>query len=73
MKSVVTPIKGKYTTLSSMLAGAMGDERLESGIIFTFDKDSIMSFGQVNMTRSQTCMAAIACLLEALQSMQEND
>lgn len=73
MKSKVIPIKGRHETLHSMLGQAMGDTELKSGIIFTFDADSVMSFGQVKMTRSQTCMAAVACLSEALFAMNQPD
>lgn len=73
MKSMVHPIRGRHETLSSMLATAMGDESLQSGIIFTFDKASVMSFGQIKLTRSQLCMAAITALAEAIKCMEQED
>jgi hypothetical protein len=57
MTRKVHPITGKHTTLHSMLAEAMADQRAKRGLIVWFDEDGVMNSGQLGMTLADTCMA----------------
>jgi hypothetical protein len=54
----VVPITGKHTTLSSMMAQCMADPKAVRGFVVFFDEDGTMNFGELDVTRSDICMAA---------------
>jgi hypothetical protein len=53
----VHPITGRHTTLSSMLAEAMADDRAKRGFVVYFEEDGTMHFGELGATVSDVCMA----------------
>jgi hypothetical protein len=58
MTSKIHPITGKHTTMYSMLAEAMADERAKRGFVIYFDEEGTMRHGHFGATRADTCMAA---------------
>jgi hypothetical protein len=69
----IIPITGRHTTVHSMLAEVMANEKIVSGFIICFDDEGTMSHGHVDTTRSDACMAA-ALLNEIAQStMRDRD
>ena len=57
MTRKIHPITGKHTTLHSMLAEAMADERAKRGFVVWFEQDGTMHFGELSTTLSDACMA----------------
>ena len=71
MTRKIHPITGRHTTLHSMLAEAMADERAVRGYVVWFEEDGTMHVGQVGVTLGDVSMAAIYLNLEACQTMQD--
>lgn len=69
----VHPIKGKHTTMSSMVAECMADTKSVRGFVVYFEEDGTMHHGQFRATRSDTCMAAAYLNMLAMESMQYDD
>lgn len=57
MSRKVAPITGRHTTLHSMLAEAMADDRAKRGFIVWFDDEGTMHFGELATTLADACMA----------------
>lgn len=53
----VTPITGRHTTFSSLVAEAMIDERAVGGLVIYFEEDGTMHFGDVGLKRGDVGMA----------------
>lgn len=68
----VTPITGKHTTLYSMLAEAMADEKAKRGYVIWFEEDGTMHVGRVGTTLSDACMVAIYLDMDATWAMNED-
>lgn len=73
MKSKVVALGGKHRSLSSVLYEILGDETQKSGLIFSFNGESVMSTGHFGLTRAQTCMAAVEALTIAIGTMQPTE
>jgi hypothetical protein len=57
MTRKVHPITGKHTTLHSMLAEPMADERARRGFVIWFEDDGTMHFGEMQTTLANALMA----------------
>jgi hypothetical protein len=69
----VVPITGKHTTMSSMLAEAMADERCVRGFSIYFDEEGTMRHGHVGVMRSDVCMAQMYLTMLGVEMMQQED
>ena len=68
----VHPITGRHTTLYSLLAEAMADERAKSGYVIWFEDDGTMHVGCVGTTLAQTCMASTYLTMDSTLAMHED-
>lgn len=69
----VHPIKGKHTTMSSMVAECMADSRSVRGFVIYFEEDGTMHHGHFGVTRADVCMAAAYLNMMSVESMQDDD
>jgi predicted secreted protein len=69
----VTPITGKHTTMHSMLAAAMADERAARGMVIYFEEDGTMHFGELGIKRSDVCMSLMYMHMIANDIMSQPD
>ena len=67
----VIPITGRHTTLHSMLAQAMADERAERGYVIWFEKDGTMQVGHVAATLGDACLASAYLQRDVVLAMGE--
>lgn len=68
----IVPITGVHTTLYSMLAECMADERAKRGYVIWFEQDGTMHAGRVATTLSDACMAATWTNRDAVLAMGED-
>jgi hypothetical protein len=72
MTRKVHPITGRHTTMQSMAAEIVGDDRAKSGIIVFFDEEGTMHFGEMKLTLGQACMAQGFMAMIVNQMMSED-
>ena len=69
----VVPITGRHTTLSSMMAQCMADPKAVRGFVVFFDAENTMNFGELGITRGDSCMAATYLNMIAIDMMRQRD
>jgi hypothetical protein len=72
MSRKVHPITGRHTTLHSMLAEAMADERAKRGLVVWFDEEGVMHFGELGITLADACMAQGYIAMIVNQMMEQD-
>ncbi len=72
-RSKVAPITGHHTTMQSMAAECVADERADRGFIVWFEADGTMHFGDVRTQRGDICMAAAYIQMLAIKMMEMQD
>lgn len=68
----VVPITGKHTTLYSMLAEAMVDERAKRGYVMWFEEDGTMHVGHVGTILADVGMALMYLQRDAVLAMGDD-
>jgi hypothetical protein len=68
--SKVIPITGRHTTLQSMLAVPMADDRAVRGLVVWFEEDGTMHFGELGVRASDVGMALMYIQMIAYQMME---
>ena len=63
----ITPLGGKHKSASSLLAEAMNDPNAKRAVVFTFDGEGNMGFGQFGVTRSEMAYASVIAARHAAE------
>lgn len=66
----VVPIGGKHRSFSSLAGEAMEDKRAVKGVIYWFEEDGTMHFGEFGMTRHDQGMVTMQVLADAHDFMR---
>lgn len=69
----VVPIGGKHRSFNSMAGEAMEDMKAKRGIIFWFEEDGTMHFGEFGLHRCDVGMVLMEVLSISNEFMRQND
>jgi hypothetical protein len=69
----VVPITGKHTSLSSLMAECMTDQKAKRGIVIYFDDYNVMYPGHFAANRGDISMAAAWINMKAVDIMRVED
>jgi hypothetical protein len=69
----VVPIGGKHRSFSSMAGEAMEDKKAKRGMIFWFDEEGTMHFGEFGILRSDVGMILMEVVALSNEMMRQRD
>lgn len=69
----VVPIGGKHRSFNSMAGEAMEDQTAKRGMIFWFEEDGTMHFGEWGLTRADVGMVLMEMTALAYEMMRQVD
>lgn len=69
----VVPIGGKHRSFSSMAGEAMEDKTADRGMIFWFDEEGVMHFGEWGMRRADVGMVLMEVTALSYEMMRQVD